>query len=200
VSSTGVSFSPDDLKVSLNVEFKLHIRLRVVGEDELGYLLGCFREVLAAGRPVFDVKMLFTIHLNRFIQLQSRCNGNGREIESDVSQSSLFRQIISGDVTSLNLFLGEVGRGEDDRVELAHAHGRIEGDGELLVRSRSYSGVFRLYGEARVQAFLRLQSLEIKFKRVFTFIKALVLSDSNLEGIHTLLVEVLLVEQHPVDG
>lgn len=106
---TGVGLGADDLERSVDAKFKLHISFRVIREDQLRYLFRGFREVLAAGRPVFDVEVLITVHLNGFVQLKPRGDSVSLEVKSDVAQSALLRQVLSSNARCLNFLLREVG-------------------------------------------------------------------------------------------
>jgi len=64
MSSASVGLSLDDFKRSVNVELKLHVSFRVIRKDQLGDLLRCLREVSSTSRPVFDVEVLVSVHLD----------------------------------------------------------------------------------------------------------------------------------------
>jgi len=118
----------------------------------------------------------------------------GGKVKCNVAQSSFLREIFRSQVRSFNLLLREVRVRQDDGVEPAYSYLRVKGHGELLLGPRPDSSLLRLYGEAGVLALLRLNSFEIKFKWIFTLVKASILSNSYVEGILACLSEVLLVE------
>lgn len=118
----------------------------------------------------------------------------GLEVQRDIAQSSFLREVFSGKVRSFDLLLREVGSSEDDGVEPAYSDLRVKGHRELLLRSRPDGGHLRINSEAGVLALLGLDSCEIKFKWIFAFVKACVLSNRYLERVLANLSEVLLVE------
>jgi len=71
---------------------------------------------------------------------------------------------------------------------------RIKVDCEGSRGSRSDGGALRLDSEARVSAFFRFQSLEIKFEGILALVEALILSDRNFKWIYALLVKLFLIE------